>query len=166
MNFYVPTIGDSIYLIEPWTFTLHQEGRNEGLAKRLAQCGQGDTHTVSTNSVLHKERMASGNWEDLGSDDHHWKDFTWKNKTAEVVLPIGTQLKVDRIYIKSTYRDFDSITFRIGKCEANPKLEKARFWVKLKDANKIVCDLYPVVDKDAAKLFPRDQRFASIGLSE
>jgi len=35
MRFYVPTIGDKVYLLEPWTFTVHREGRNDGFAKKM-----------------------------------------------------------------------------------------------------------------------------------
>jgi len=106
--------------------------------------------------------MQSGYWEDLGNANSSWKSYTWNNNESQVTLPIGTQLIVARIYIKSTYRDFDSITFRIGKCKENPKLQKARFWVKLKDANKIVCDLFPIVDEDAAKIYAQTNRFSRL----
>lgn len=53
-------------------------------------------------------------------------------------LPAGTVLKVDRIYIRSNHRDYDSITFRVIG------VKNARFWVKLHDANTIEYDHVPV----------------------
>jgi hypothetical protein len=49
-------------------------------------------------------------------------------------LPAGTVLKVGRVYIRGNQRDFDSITFRVVGTK------KARFWVKLDDANTIEFD--------------------------
>lgn len=74
---------------------------------------------------------------------------------------IKDQLTVDRIYIRGRARDFDSITYRIGTCPEK-KLQKSRFWVKLRDANKIVCNLTPVVDEDAKKLHDALSRFAQL----
>jgi hypothetical protein len=134
MDFYVPTVGDEIYLEEAWTFPLYHEGRNESMFKRIGgECYAGRG--------------------------------TYGEPGPEVTLPVGTQLTIDRIYIRGKgvdYRRFDSITFRIkqGGCEAEPKFEKARFWVKLRDANRIVCDLYPIVDTEARKRF---HRFANLG---
>jgi len=199
MHFYVPTIGDSIFLSEPWTFTLHEEQRNLGLAKRIEQCGSMETQYHIYHNIRFKNtRRVENTWgnsytiyeagqtskqygiynnipftleglsqrtgwniedlEDLGEVREPYTIFQWSGDRAEVTLPTGTELKVDRIYIKSTYRDFDSITFRIGVCPTNKKLSKARFWVKLHDANRIVCELHPVVDKQA----PAASRFEFI----
>lgn len=54
-------------------------------------------------------------------------------QTWDVTFPAGFELQVDRIYIRNGRQNFDSITFR---CPYNGK--KVRFWVKLKDANKIL----------------------------
>lgn len=35
MKFYVPTLGDKIYLLEPWTFTLYSEYRNSKFSLKL-----------------------------------------------------------------------------------------------------------------------------------
>jgi hypothetical protein len=48
-----------------------------------------------------------------------------------ISLPAGTQLKVERVYIRQGAPEYDSVTFRIvGQ-------KNARFWVRLEDANKI-----------------------------
>jgi hypothetical protein len=54
-------------------------------------------------------------------------------KTFDMVIPIGTVLKVDRIYIRKGASEFDSVTLRtkIGK-------KSIRFWVKLADFNTMV----------------------------
>ncbi|MET0375907.1 MAG: hypothetical protein ABW128_16835 [Rhizorhabdus sp.] len=62
-----------------------------------------------------------------------------------VTLPAGTVLKVERIYIKGAYPDYNSVTFRTmaspdGRL-ANRKNggtgKSRRFWAKLPDVNLI-----------------------------
>lgn len=62
------------------------------------------------------------------------------NPYIEVTFPVGTQLSVDRIYIRRGAESFNSVTFRTTKICPEKILRSGRFWVKLKDANKIVCD--------------------------
>lgn len=58
-------------------------------------------------------------------------------------LPKGTNLSVDRIYIRNGKSDYDSVTFRIASCpEARFHKKKIRFWAKLADVNAIKC--YPI----------------------
>ena len=53
----------------------------------------------------------------------------------------GTQIKIDRIYVKRGAESFSSITFRTTKTGPEKKFASKRFWVKLKDANEIVADM-------------------------
>lgn len=71
---------------------------------------------------------------DPSYDGHGWYRNN-QHKTWTVTLPAGWELKVARIYIRNGQSDFDSITFT---CPYNGK--NVRFWVKLKDANKIVME--------------------------
>ena len=57
-----------------------------------------------------------------------------------VTFPTGMVLRVERIYIRQNAPDYSSITFRVVKSPDNPAFLKARFWVKLDDANKIEFD--------------------------
>lgn len=63
-------------------------------------------------------------------------EYDRERKSADVTLPMGTRLKVARIYVRHGVGDYDSITFTINKHPTDKKL-KARFWCKLNDANKI-----------------------------
>lgn len=81
----------------------------------------------------------SRNWdffERMGLDypDH---DVNWEPRCIETTLPAGSILKIDRIYIRKGQKDFDSVTFFLTFCRGK-KVTKARFWVKLEDANKII----------------------------
>jgi hypothetical protein len=67
-------------------------------------------------------------------------------------LPAGTELIIDRYYIKQNLGEFDSVSFRIAGVSATAKLyaylEKAtkrqvRFWAKLDDVNKLLVELAP-----------------------
>lgn len=53
----------------------------------------------------------------------------------QVTIPAGTELKVDRVYVRAGQRNanYNSVTFRT---QYNGK--NVRFWVKLKDANKMM----------------------------
>lgn len=120
MRFYTPTIGDEVYLTKPWTFDVYNEYRNNSLFKK---------------GLIEGNARYGGN-ENVG----------------KITLPVNTKLVIDRIYIRGkgiTARSYDSVTFRIKECSGNPKAEKARFWVKLRDANRIECDLYPILDTEA-----------------
>lgn len=183
MKFYVPTIGDKIYLVEDWTFTLYKEHRNEGLAKRLDKVKEvkheqkqwvrkfrnkvrfyGGYDTIYLPKYEENDfHLESCNEHDMyayESTPYRWTSKTWKDDEFQVTLPRGTELKVSRIYIRSTYREFDSITWVINNCPLDKKLNKARFWVKLKDANRIVCDLFPIADLDAP--VAQESRFSNL----
>lgn len=56
-----------------------------------------------------------------------------------VSLPAGITLAVDRVYIRkgSHMAGYSSVTFRIEASGEHKKLNKLRFWAKLKDCNTI-----------------------------
>jgi hypothetical protein len=51
-----------------------------------------------------------------------------------VSLPAGTELGIDRIYIRRGNKEFDSITLNLLGVKGRGRV---RFWVKLRDANMI-----------------------------
>ena len=51
-------------------------------------------------------------------------------------MPIGTELKVSRIFIRKGANNYDSVTFT-GKYSHFGVKHKVRFWVTLADANNI-----------------------------
>jgi len=113
IQLFVPTIGAILRLTKPWTFSLYNERRNDKLLKAVG-------------------------YEEV---EHPWRRNI--RPVVEVTLPKGVELKVERIYVRQGLRGFDSITFRLLK-PSLPKDIKAlasRFWVKLGDANQIVCEI-------------------------
>ncbi len=86
----------------------------------------------------------------------------WRTKiVGQKTLPVGTILKVDRIYIRQGKAEFDSITFRIRKC-SEKALEKGRFWAKLRDVNTMVC--FPIGSDVTELAFGKAiQNFGAVG---
>jgi hypothetical protein len=130
MNFYVPEIGDQIKLTVDWAFDLYDEHRNFSMMKYL-----GDTR-----------------------DEHRTDWDYWRQHghyaIRPCVIPAGSILKIDRIYIRKGLSEFSSITFiwknqraEISQLqyeyydEPAKKYKKInreiRFWAKLEDVNKI-----------------------------
>jgi hypothetical protein len=78
-----------------------------------------------------------------------WNDLEWNDRTIPVTLPTGTQLKVDRIYIRKGASDYSSLTFYIQQTSL-PALQpvkkggkafskgRKRFWAKLADVNTMM----------------------------
>jgi hypothetical protein len=135
MQLFIPTIGTKLVLTEPWSFDLRQEHRNHA----MIQAVRGEPQTRYWDS---------------------WQTIDWERQgriVGDYTLPVGTVLAVDRIYIRKTLQDFDSITFNIEDCP-DPRFRskkmkglykgKPRFWVRLDDANKIICDLVPEATTD------------------
>lgn len=101
---YVPTIGDEITLASAWTFGLYYEYRNEAMINFTFPGAQ----FVWRDMVL-----PSGEKPSYGS------------KIADVELPLGAVLKVDRIYIRKggpMMKEFDSVSFIL---QSIPKKELA-----------------------------------------
>lgn len=103
LQLHIPELKDIIELAEDWTFTLHEERRNVAMWALMVP----------------------------GYDAKKW--YIPNPQSMEVTLAAGTQLVVDRIYIRAGSASFNSVTFR-----AKIDKKSIRFWAKLKDVNKIV----------------------------
>lgn len=168
MKFYIPDIGDTIQLTEPWAFQLHPERRNVGLGKyygytpaRNRVWVKGAEGIAAANAVKFTYTNSNdfyGKKED-GTRDHTSFDRKGYNEARmldealynyqmsqvgetrlNIQLPVGTILSIDRIYIKKTCRDFNSVTFYVRNLEGSGKGKKykmLRFWTKLEDCNSI-----------------------------
>lgn len=114
----IPTIGSVFTLAQPWSFMLYEEHRNNDFGNKIYPA-------------------------------RDWNRYSPRGtEPQEVHLPEGTKLKVDRIYVRQGGGDFDSVTFRLKKGDRpGDKTIYGRFWVKLGDVNRIVCDW----DEDTVK---------------
>lgn len=66
--------------------------------------------------------------------------WAYPPKTFKFCFKAGSVLKIDRIYIRKGKAEYDSITFTLQHDSSGEIKKKPRFWVKLTDANTIVCD--------------------------
>lgn len=113
MKLWIPKVSDRLRLTEEWEFPLFVEYRNRELAIKIDK------------TLSQYDRYVNGN-ESIGC-----------------CLPIGTVLRVDRVYIRSgSSSEYNSLTFRIEECP-NKEYKAKRFWAKLTDVNNII---YEVVE--------------------
>jgi hypothetical protein len=83
-----------------------------------------------------------------------------RNTNIDITFPKGTVLKVSRLYVRAPASSYDSITFNIVSCPIKA-LNKARFWVKLMDANKIEFE-ENVIGMDSYKKLKDLHRFVAL----
>ena len=112
-----PVLKEEVELLDDWTFNLYDEHRNYSLFKKMK-------------------------FPERTTDRYCWCEYLERPEDnrmpfTPVTLPIGTVLSIDRMFVRQGLESFNSITFRLKSCPRNKKLEKARFWVKISDANRI-----------------------------
>lgn len=103
MKIYVPSVGTELMVLKPWTFDLYHEYRNRTLIEHFG-----------LESVF---------------DYRHPEDV----ESVMVTIPVGTVLRVSRVYIRQGSPDYDSLTFR----SSNLGKKAVRFWAKLEDVNTL-----------------------------
>lgn len=111
---FIPALGTEIVLAKDWKFELYNEHRNSDLALILG--------------IQWKYQQYSMR----------------RTESATVVIPAGTVMKIDRIYIRAGQSDFNSVTFRVLAANAK-KIDWGRpvrdggfrFWASLDDVNQI-----------------------------
>jgi hypothetical protein len=150
----IPTVGAVLILTAEWTFRLHEESRNTDFGDKI-------------NGVK-KPNWNSKDYFDW--DTYRAKQAAWRSQPLYVTLPVGTQLKVSRIYIRNggkSMKKYDSVTFYINQHLTAAKARKAgvhkgRFWAKLADVNTIECN----VDWASWPGLSDLERLAMVGLEE
>lgn len=81
---------------------------------------------------LHTESRNADMWRQYFKKDYY--DYDKIPESKQIGIPVNSELKVDRIYIRQGQKDFNSVTFRV-KFPGEKK--SYRFWAKLDDVNKI-----------------------------
>lgn len=143
---YIPNINSLMILSEDWTFKLYWERRNskffEALGWKITNWWR-DDQPQQTREDAPKIQVEKAFTEQQLKDSY--KSYSATNSRDQnyvlVTLPKGTQLKVDRIYIKRNAEAFSSLTFRTTKVCPDPKFKSKRFWAKLRDVNNLVVDV-------------------------
>ena len=125
MNIWIPRPGDALRLLKPWTAEILLERRNARALMKM----------LSLNSELEAYEVCGKK----------------KDQLTTFEFNAGDVLVVDRIYVRQGKPDFDSITLIVKSFNPrpfhHPQITGARFWVKLRDANKIDAEL---ADRDNA----------------
>lgn len=150
---FVPEIGFEFTLAENWKFKLFYEHRNEELWNALG-CGN-HPEAVSAKAIydffetkFNELVRIRSRTDAIQRDINIAHDGMNKNRVygVETILPAGTRLKLDRIYIRKGKEDFSSLSFyiedspdaRIAKGKAKGfKKGRMRFWARLDDCNRI-----------------------------
>lgn len=158
---FIPRLGTILLLAEDWTFKLEFEHRNSSLMKVFANS---DSEAMKADDKWRRWRWGGFAPEDFDSRnvevgidramtdeqlDRAYASFKATNSEdvpwIRVTLPKDTTLIVDRIYIRRGGEAFDSVSFKIPRNKKlPPELAKfcgVRFWVKLNDANSMICDV-------------------------
>lgn len=149
---YIPNLGTLLYLTEDWTFKLYFEQRNNTLlgvfGVKNRYWNRFENRKILPDDfedgkvpdcVEYEKAMTDSELKDAYKS--YWATNASDNPYIQVTFPAGTQLKVDRIYIRQGGESFASITFRTTKVCPDKRFVNKRFWVKLRDANQIVADI-------------------------
>lgn len=148
---FIPNLGTIIILAEDWTFRLFFEHRNSSMLEvfggrkgayyynYLDNLGSNFVDGEIPPVVEYEKPM------DEKELDQAYKSFratnSKENPFIRVTLPKGTQLKIDRIYVRRGGESFSSITFRTTKISPDKRFASKRFWVKLNEANEIIAHI-------------------------
>lgn len=181
MQIFIPPLGSVITLARPWNFTLYCERRNFDLGKQTglmapltyrqylakegrtpSTCDRGADRVTRWTSRWAAQDEAMETWKfyqaecEAAQKKPDWRRYPRNVVAAEITLPQGTDLKVDRIYIRKGREGFDSVTFWADAphgalVKVNPASKsggaftvtldtrkKTRFWAKLAEVNHIM----------------------------
>lgn len=119
MRVFIPELGTILTLAQPWTFTIINENRNRGLAALRGVKNPDYYFPFGTE----ENKEISGGW--------NYRQRVPVDPGTHT-LEAGTNLEVDRIYVRKGNEEFSSVTFkmRVGS-------KMIRFFAKLDDINKI-----------------------------
>lgn len=146
MRLYIPEIGDRFELTADWHFNLHKEHRNTSLWDLLG-CDLKPERALAemelekirqeiriVNDQNYRRRTLEGQtrYHELLDLMHEKSEYS-----VPVVLPAGSCLKLDRVYIRKGASDFSSLSFFLTSHPDYQFKKSPRFWAKLADCNQI-----------------------------
>jgi len=127
MKICIPSIGDKIRLTDYWHFSLFPEKRNKKLGVKLGICKDKESYY---GTWYWKDRKLNDS--DIRTYSSELNGYQW-HVMYPVTFDAGTELLIDRIYIRKGIGEFDSVSFWV---QSGP-YKGARFWAKLQDVNQI-----------------------------
>ena len=135
MRVFIPEIGTKLTLKKSWTFTVKNERRNSSFIKLVMDreveyfgWPLGATHY----DTIHYTQCVYENGQKVREVPGESKLYRPIKRSVAWTLPKGTELIVDRIYVRQGNADFSSVTFKmkVGK-------RVARFFAKLDEVNQM-----------------------------
>jgi hypothetical protein len=148
---FIPPLGTVIQLEKDWTFNLYEESRNQKLIDQAGITPPYRAHDDWGRLTLGQRaaEIDKTDWVYTPYPGHRGGNYDyWSGEWNHLfTFREGTELKMDRIYIRQGGQDFDSVTFRskqwvsaIGDplFTASRKLKTIRFWAKLSDVNNMI----------------------------
>lgn len=161
MNLFIPEVGTILKLEKDWKFTLTFDYQNEGVYQQIIR----EMFKVPLELRIYTKRY----YEKDQSVLFHLTNTDYKDEAViretdfpkdchlvqhnslngiKFTLPKGTELKIDRIYVRKGKSDYSSLTFNIVNTthpflvdKKGKKKGKLRFWATLDDVNQIQCEL-------------------------
>jgi len=149
MRLFIPEIGTRLTLEEPWTFTLHKEHRNDTIWEKLRAAYPDAFAAIDAEMTEARELMLEYRSRpisrDPATDERNMEQFRAQLEhmqgieKIDVTLPAGTELTIDRLYIRKGISDYSSVSFNLNKTdhEALNVKGRKRFWAKLEDVNRL-----------------------------
>ena len=135
MRFNIPDVGFKMTLTSDWTFDLIREYRNTSLWDLLVS-----PIDEAVAVKAYDERM----WEFNAKVEEAIEQGVTvlqieevKPPFVSVTLPAGTELSVDRIYIRKGASDYSSVTFNVLSIPNIKKKGRVRFFASLDDVNNL-----------------------------
>lgn len=115
---YVPHVGATLELAEPWTFNLYDERRNDALIAQA--CSEDEQVAQDLQQRREEARRVRRYYDGL-------------RLVCPYTFPVGTVLRIDRLYVRrGDQAAYDSLSFVVVGAQ-----KRVRFWAKLADCNKI-----------------------------
>jgi len=155
VKLFVPNCKTEMILTAAWTFRLFDEDRNNTYIRT----------SLGVHFSTYEEWLAQQGGPIPHGRAARWTRYrTYSDEVAgrfqTVTLPIGTIMRVSRVYIRQTTSEtYDSLTFTIKKRnKKSGHTIHGRFWAKLADVNNIEYDVYLGKDHETVPASERASR--------
>lgn len=160
MRMFIPEIGTRLTLEEDWKFTLHKERRNDTVWEKLRVAYPDAFARIDAEMIVARdlwlEYLSRPVSRDPDTRERNTEQLQAHNvymqniEKFDITLPAGTELTIDRLYIRKGISDYSSVSFNLNATshEALNVKGRKRFWAKIQDVNRI--EYEPPLDPEAS----------------
>lgn len=135
MRFNIPDVGFKMTLTSDWTFDLIREYRNTSLWDFLVNAVDEEAAVKAYDERMWEFNAKVEEAIEQGITVIQIEEV--KMPFVSVTLPVGTELSVDRIYIRKGASDYSSVTFNVLSIPNVKKKGRVRFFASLDDVNNL-----------------------------